>query len=148
VWRPSERLVELSATDALGTWGVAAASADERLSRVSAIYLTAPDGRGGSLTFSLRLAAPLALTALTPGAAATGKAADGSLLVTVRRPSSATAFDIGLRSGPCPASEGIGPGTISLSMSGAQPPWTAMHLSFDVRLENDQLKRTLDLRKA
>ncbi|MDX6275474.1 MAG: hypothetical protein QOJ92_2684 [Frankiales bacterium] len=148
VWRATEHLVELSATDALGVWGIAAAAPDERLSRVSAIYLTAPDGRGGSLTFSMRLAAALPLTALAPGASASGRAADDSLLVTVHRQTSGTVFDVRLRAGRCPASEGMGPGTLSLALDGAGPPWSAMRFGFDVRVENDRLQGSLQLRRA
>jgi hypothetical protein len=148
VWRPSERLVELSASDALGTWGVAAASDDEALSRVSAVFLTAPDGRGGAVTFTLRLAAPVPLNALGAGASATGKAADESLVISVRRPGTAPTFEVGLRAGRCPATEGIGPGTLTLALDGASPPWSGIRFGFDLRLEDDQLKGSLQLRRG
>jgi hypothetical protein len=148
VWRPTEHLVELTANDALGVWGVAVATPDERLSRVSALYLTAPDGRGGSLTFSLRLAGPLPFTALEPGTSASGRASDESLEVTVRRPKADAVFDVVLRPGRCPGAGGFGPGTVSVTLAGAVPPWSSLRLGFDVRLEDDQLKGELQLRRT
>ena len=148
VWRATERLVELSATDALGTWGVAASSDDERLSKLSAVFLTAPDGRGGSVTFSLQLAAPLAFTALAPGATVSGRAADESLVVSVHRPSSAASFVISMRAGRCPATEGIGAGSLTVSLDGAAPPWGGITFAFNVRLEDDVLKGNLQLRRT
>lgn len=148
VWRSTEKLVELSATDALGVWGVAASTTDERLSRINAVYLTAPDGRGGSITFSLRLAKAVPLTALAAGEKASAHASDDSVVVTVERPSSAASFTISLAEGRCPASEGIGQGTITLSLVGAAPPWSSMQFGFDVRLEDDQLKGSLRLTRS
>lgn len=148
VWRAGEQLVELTATDALGTWGIAAGSADEELTRISGVYLTAPDGTGGSMTFPLRFAAPIAFTALKAGATATGRAADDSVLVTVRRPGAGRSFELALRDGPCRSAEGIGSGSMVVTLDGAAAPWATMRFDFDVRIEDDQLKGSLQLRRG
>lgn len=148
VWRAGEQLVELTGTDALGTWGIAAASTDEALSRITGVYLTAPDGTGGSMTYPLRFAAPIPFTELAAGATTSGRAADDSVLVTIHRPGPARAFDLVLRSGRCRAADGIGAGTIAVVLEGATAPWSAMRFDFDVRLEDDRLKGSLQLRRG
>ena len=148
VWRAGEQLVELTATDALGTWGIAAASADEDLSRIAGVYLTAPDGTGGSMTFPLRFATPIAFTALKAGGTANGRAADESVLVTIHRPGAARVFELTLRDGRCRATDGIGAGSMFVALDGAAAPWSAMRFDFDVRIEDDQLKGSLQLHRG